>query len=68
MVENKHKEDNNPIPVSINSSNSVKNENVQNSQLKLLMEGKYIEPKKPEIHTVVLKKKFKVKRDDLPSL
>lgn len=39
------------------------------SQLKLLMEGKFIEPKKPEpVKNNVLKKKFKVNLDDLPTI
>lgn len=39
------------------------------SNLKLLMEGKYVEPKKPEpAKSNVLKKKFKIDPNDLPSI
>lgn len=38
------------------------------SNLKLLMEGKFVEVKKPEPKTNVLKKKFKVDLNDLPSI
>jgi len=39
------------------------------NQLKLLMEGKYVEPKKPEpSKSNILKKKFKVNLDDLPTI
>lgn len=39
------------------------------SNLKLLMEGKYVEPKKPEpAKSTVLKKKFKIDPNDLPTI
>ena len=38
------------------------------SNLKLLMEGKFVEPKIPEPKSNVLKKKFKVDPNDLPSI
>jgi len=38
------------------------------SNLKLLMSGKYVEPKKPEAKINVMKKKFKFDLSDLPSI
>lgn len=55
----------NPNPVG--ETTNITNTNT-NSQLKLLMDGKYVAPKKPEPVVNVLKKKFKVNAEDLPSL
>ncbi len=55
----RYEEPENNISQIINTSN----------QLKLLVEGKYVEPKKPDpIKNNVLKKKFKVNLNDLPSI
>lgn len=58
----------NPVGSNVDETNSVVN---PNSQLKLLMQGKYVEPKKPEPIIVThkgLKKKFKINPEDLPSI